>query len=420
MNYHKIFKDAFSAVSMESSDESFAKSVAERKSNMESKKRISIKKPVIAICAAAAALTLGTVGAAAAGIINFNEIFGNTIRTENAELGEALIGNAENVKWTVSDENYVVNLKGVTGTNERVMAVVEIARADGMSVEDYLKNKDVLEGTILLSGSKYLGLSNPDVNLGKSVYTYVNESGNIEISYQVYLGKYDTCGITSLDGERVIYDGIGFYPASIYDGGVYLGGDYNMIGGNCGEPSEEIRQRLEELSVLNLDWSMEFDYVPSETSAKTYTVTDLSQPTYFECEVERWDDKDGDGEYEADEGEIEVIAENERFEVMFDKITVNSIGGTFSAKVNLGEYTATDLYVRPLHTGVLDIRFIKNDGTDYDVTVIVTSGTSASNFETGIMKCDYDFEYHHGGGQTAVDLSEISAISINGTVYNLE
>ena len=75
MNYHKIFKDAFSAVSMESSDESFAKSVAERKSNMESKKRISIKKPVIAICAAAAALTLGTVGAAAAGIINFNEIF---------------------------------------------------------------------------------------------------------------------------------------------------------------------------------------------------------------------------------------------------------------------------------------------------------------------------------------------------------
>lgn len=387
---------------------------------MESKKRISIKKPVIAICAAAAALTLGTVGAAAAGIINFNEIFGNTIRTDDAELGEALIGNAENVKWTVSDDDYVVNLKGVTGTNERVMAVVEIARADGTPVDDYFKNKDILEETILLSGTKYMGLSNPDVNLGKSVYTYVNESGNIEISYQVYLGKYDTCGITSLDGERVIYDGIGFYPASIYDGVTYLGGDYNMIGGNPGEPSEEIRQRLEQLSVLNLDWSMEFDYVPSETSAKTYTVADLSQPTYFECEVERWDDKDGDGEYEADEGEIEVIAENERFEVMFDKITVNSIGGTFSAKVNLGEYTAPDLYVRPLHTDVLDIRFIKNDGTDYDVTVIVSSGTSASNFETGIMKCGYDFEYHHGGGQTAIDLSEISAISINGTVYNLE
>ncbi len=420
MNYHKIFKDAFSAVSLQTSDESFAKSVAERKNNMESKKRISIRKPVIAICAAVAALTLGTVGAAAAGFINFNDIFGNTIRTDDAELGEALIGNAENVKWTVSDKDYVVNLKGVTGTNERVMAVVEIARADGTPVEDYFKNKDVLGETILLSGSKYMGLSNPDVNLGKSIYTYVNEIGNIEISYQIYLGTYDTCGITALDGERVIYDGIGFYPASILDGGTYLGGDYNMIGGNYGEPSEEIRQRLEELSVLNLDWSMEFDYVPSETSAKTYTVTDLSQPSYFECEVERFNDKDGDGELEADAGEIEVIAENERFEVMFDEITVNSLGGTFSAKVNLGEYTASDLYVSPLHTGVLDISFIKNDGTEYDVTVIVTSGTSGNNFETGIMKCGYDFEYHHGGGQTAVDLSEISAISINGTVYNLE
>ncbi len=420
MNYHRIFKDAFSAVSLQTSDESFAKSVAERKNNMESKKRINIKKPVIAICAAAAALTLGTVGAAAAGIINFNEIFGNTIRTDNAELGEALIGNAENVKWTVSDEDYVVNLKGVTGTNERVMAVVEIARADGTPVENYLKNKDILEETILLGGSKYMGLSDPDVNLGKSIYTYVNEVGNIEISYQVYLGTYDTCGITSLNGERIIMEGIGFYPASTFDGSISIGG-YNMFGGNVGEPSEEIRQRLEELSVLNLDWSMEFDYVPSETSAKTYIVTDLSQPSYFVCDVEQWNDKDGDGELEANAGEIELIAENERFEVKFDKITVNSIGGTFSAKADLGEYAAQDINVSPLHSnGVLDIKFIKNDGTKSDVMVIVTSGSVGSNFETGIMKCDYEFEYHHGGGQTAVDLSEISAISINGTIYNLE
>jgi len=300
------------------------------------------------------------------------------------------------------------------------MAVVEIARTDGTPVEDYLKNKDILEETILFSGTKYMGLSNPDVNLGKSIYTYLNETGNIEISYQVYLGRYDTCGVTSLDGERVILEGIGFYPSSIFDTGVYIDGDYNMFGGNLGDPPEEIRQRLEELSVLNLDWSMEFDYVPSETSARTYTVTDLSQSSYFECEVERWDDKNGDGEFEADAGEIEILAENERFEVIFDKITVNSIGGTFSAKVSLGEYTAPELYVRPLHTGVLDIRFIKNDSTQSDVAIIVTSGTSTAPSETGVIECGYDFEYHHGGGQTAIDLSEISAISINGTVYKLQ
>lgn len=52
--------------------------------------------------------------------------------------------------------------------------------------------------------------------------------------------------------------------------------------------------------------------------------------------------------------------------------------------------------------------------------VVVTSGRSETDFETGVMECAYSFEYHHGGGQTALDLSDISAISINGTVYNLE
>ena len=420
MNYKKIISDSFSTLTPLTTNDEIIRNVTERAEKMENKRRISIRKPVIAICAAVAAVALGTVGAAAAGLINFNEIFGSVIRTDNAELGKALIGNAENVEWSVSDEKYVVNLKGVTGTNERVMAVVEIARADGTPVEEFFKHKDIIEETFLYSGSNYMGLSDPEANLGKSIFTYINEKGNIEVNYQVYLGAYDTNGVNSLNGQRIIMEGMGFYSGSTFKEATDIGG-YNLFSGNGNELSEASKLKLEEISELFLEWSMEFDYVPSETSAKTYTVSDLSQSSYFECDVEQWNDKDGNGEFEADAGEIEIIAENERFEIMFDKITVNCIGGTFSAKADLGEYAALGINIRPWHSdGVLDIEFIKNDGTESEIMIIMTSGSAGCDFETGIMECTYDFEYHNGVGQTAVDLSEISAISINGTVYNLE
>ncbi len=415
MNFRKMFHNSFSDLSPVKSNNELLKSVLERTENMEKRKKFGIKKGVIAVCAAVAAVSLGTIGAAAVGLIDFNEIFGDRIRADNAELGEKLIGNAENVRWTVSDGDYVVNLKGVTGTNERVMAVVEIARADGTPTEDYFKHKDILSETNLLCGTTYMGLTDTDEYLGKSIFGYINEVGNIEVNYQIYISEFDTKTVASLNGERISIEGIGFYPASTFNEPVSMP-NYNIFGDIIDEVSEEGKKRLDELSVLFLEWSMEFDYVPSETSVKTYTATDLSQPSYFECDVKRSVDKNGDGDMES-----ELVAEKERFEIKFNEITASSIGGTFSANVGLKDYSSDDLYIKPLHVqGVLDIEFIRNDGTKSDVMVVVTSGRSETDFETGVMECAYSFEYHHGGGQTALDLSDISAISINGTVYNLE
>lgn len=64
MNYHKLFKDAFSSVSLQNDEESFVKSVAQRKNAMENKKKISVKKPVVAICACVF-FSVGTIVAAA-------------------------------------------------------------------------------------------------------------------------------------------------------------------------------------------------------------------------------------------------------------------------------------------------------------------------------------------------------------------
>ena len=51
--------------------------------------------------------------------------------------------------------------------------------------------------------------------------------------------------------------------------------------------------------------------------------------------------------------------------------------------------------------------------------IFMSTGTSSTNFETGVMEFDFELEFHQGGGQTAIDLSEISGISINGVIYQL-
>ncbi|MBR4112713.1 MAG: hypothetical protein IKK53_06745 [Ruminiclostridium sp.] len=66
MNYKKIIKDSFSTLAPLTANEEIIRNVTERAEKMEKKKRISIKKPVIAVCAAVAAVVVGTISVGAA------------------------------------------------------------------------------------------------------------------------------------------------------------------------------------------------------------------------------------------------------------------------------------------------------------------------------------------------------------------
>lgn len=66
MNYKKIIKDSFSTLTPLTVNEEIIRNVTERAEKMEKKKRISIKKPVIAVCAAVAAVAVGTISVGAA------------------------------------------------------------------------------------------------------------------------------------------------------------------------------------------------------------------------------------------------------------------------------------------------------------------------------------------------------------------
>lgn len=413
MNYGKIIKNSFSQVVPATDNDSFRNSIIERNMKMEKKKTIKIQKPVIAVCSVLAALSLGVTGAAAAGIIDFNEIFGSRIRTENEELGSSLIGNADNLKWSVSDDDYVVNLKGVTGTSENLIAVIEIARADGTPVEDYFNNKDLLAKTNLTSCTYVMKIDGdyPDGKAGAGYDTYVNEKGNIEMSIELS-GIYHNFEIAD---KTVLIEGMGFYPASnLIDGKVPREKTAFMAYGDAEyRLTQEEQDYLDEIAVLDLEWSIEFVYNPSEKSVDTLTAKDLSNTARVSSDIDKMtENPDGTYSYE-DVGKCEL-------ETVFDEISISSIGGKISGKMDVREgLTENTCYVGLVDRKGTKVELIGNDGAVSDVMVFVTSGTSESNRETGMLTFSFELEFHVNGSQTAVDLSEIGAISINGTIYEL-
>lgn len=410
MNYKRLIKKSFSGVVPLTDNESFRKSITERTVQMENKKRFTFKKPAIAVCAVIAALSLGITAAAATGILNFNEIFGNRIRTENEELDESLIGNAENVKWTTSDEDYIVNLKGVTGTDESVIAVIEIARADGEPAEDYFRNTDLLAETNLMGVFSDCRIDGEYPGVGRGDDEYVNAKGNIEISVE-FSGLHHSY---NMSGRRISLSGTGFYPA------------YNLIEGDVprektafmayGDSEYQLTQEewdyLDSIAVLDLDWSVEFVYNPSEKSADKLVAKDLSGKSLLSVDIDiKHENSDGTISFEN----FEV----RELEAAFDEITISSVGGKFSGSIDVAEWLAKSYYPRIVSRSDIEVKLINRDGTESDIMVWVTSGTSNMNAETGNLDFCFELEFHANGGQTAIDLSEIGAISINGTIYEL-
>lgn len=77
MNYKKIIDESFSTLTPLTANEEIIKNVTERAEKMEKKKRISIKKPIIAVCAAVAAVAVGTISVGAVTNWGYMDYFKN-------------------------------------------------------------------------------------------------------------------------------------------------------------------------------------------------------------------------------------------------------------------------------------------------------------------------------------------------------
>ena len=338
----------YNSITPESSNAEFLERVLRKAETMNDKKRSHNKKPLIIAAAAALTLCVGVSAAAATGLIDFNTIFGDAITAENEQLGAALIGDAANVRYSVSNADYVVSMNGVTGSSASLIASFEISRADGLPIG----NKD----TFLDVG--FLSLNNDEDFSGSRCSYEFNENGNIEITYE-----------HQLSFDRMLDDDFLLSGAITMDGSIRFGDNGRMV---------------------DLDWQTDFAYTPSAHSLKSLDASVVGKPCTLNCGY--FDDN----EFMTVPCTIEVLR-------------LTSTGGAVMAKLDRPE-----LFVGLNHDNTL--RLIKTDGSE---VIAAFSGGYASEADNTIR---YEISFYTDDTlchKLAVDLDEIAAISINGTVYDL-
>lgn len=158
----------------------------------------SFRRIAVTVLCACLAAVIGTITAAAAtGIIDFKELFGKHIDLDNDELGSRLMAQATDVVYTVSDDDYRVGLKGITGDIGSLYAIIEITRVDGTPVTEHFLN--TLDDT---ANVKWL-YDYCDASYWIGGYGgFINDKGNLEffLDIQNYFGTLD--GMTISAGEE--------------------------------------------------------------------------------------------------------------------------------------------------------------------------------------------------------------------------
>jgi len=264
----KEYINLYNKITPLKSDEELLNEMLRKAENMNRGKNIRFKKPAAIICAATAALSLGITAAAATGIISFSELFGGHITTEDEEVANTLLSQPENLKWTLSDDNYEIKMNGVAGTENCVMTSFEIVRKDGKPVTDFMINKPD-EGESLKSIG-HEGLIN-DIGNGWSSHLdiSVNEEGNLDFYSYINCDGY-------LNGSTVILNGKNFYPLFKLNQFEHENGVFAHYGDNIEtgfytfeNPSvlTDLSLESEEILSLELDWSLEFTYKTSELAS---------------------------------------------------------------------------------------------------------------------------------------------------------
>ncbi len=372
----------FGKVSPIRSDEEMLRGVLRKAEEMKTtKNRISIKKPIIAICAVIAAAALGVTGAAAAGIIEFDKIFGGYITAENEELGEKLISVNSDFRYSVSDDDYVIELKGVTGSASEIIAKLEFKRTDGKPVIDAFVNEYKPDQNISSADNvNCIGM------VGYNQYT-INESGNIDIDLNF-------CASSPISGEILTAKGFGFYPSETL---------FDFIAEN-NVPYENIPEAdTSSIVYIPVEWSFSFCYFPTEKALIEIEAEELNTPVSLNATA-----------YTSDS------SENFTGEFTVNKIKLTATRGYITLISESPEYKCYGISA----TNGNKVRFIKKDGTEVTAFISYSSTSNGGNVECGILYSKEPVGLDENGytqpKMIAADISEIEAIEINGVIIPIE
>lgn len=333
--------DYYNKLTMSTSAEDMAKRVISAET-AEKPKLMVFRKPAVIAAAAAVVMVGGVTAGAATGLFNFNEIFGR-VSVEDEAFGESLIGNADNVITTTSDKDYAVELKGVTGSGNSILASVEISRTDGTAMNASHIDVGTELGMSIMRDNGFMSGGSDAV---------VTEQGTIQIDIEMRADYTDFINNDlSVKDKRIVLNA----DSSFNDGG-------------------EAKQ---------LSWNLEFNYHPSEESVKTLNASALEE----NCDICLTDGGTADCDVSG--------------------IALTSMVGIIKCNV--------DCDLNAIDMGANDVKLIKKDGTEVAAVISSFAGETdeALNFVVHYYTDDTYFE------SLAVDVSEIEAISINGTVYEL-
>lgn len=365
-------------------------------------KSFSITRVFCAVAAVCAVLVCGISAAAAAGLIDFDAVFGSRITVKDSELASSLVGTVSGFKYKVSDKDYKIEIKGVTGNNKKAIAVAEISRVDGTpAVDCFVNSTDDNQFVPLWENAEILNTYTG----GYSIDHRVNEAGNIEL----YIDWDSEDGI---DGKKIICKGENFYPAEAYinfkynkaNGDIFTectqygesGGNKDSVGGN--DKSSDISDIL----ALGLKWEFSFTYRQSD---KSQQVKSLNAP----------------GESFPLILNVHIVGTKEDFirelTARPTYIEAGSTGGSVDFEYEMTGYeNDLDYYVN--YSDNADIYISLKNGE----RIYGTFGGGVCYPDGDVYKCSFNIVYWDKNNYTSVftDVEDIAEISINGTVYELK
>lgn len=361
-------------------------------------------------------LICGISVAAAAGLIDFEAVFGDYIVVKNSELANSLVGKVKNFKYKVSDSDYKIEIKGVTGTDRSMLGVAEISRVDGTPVIDHFINST--DERVLAAFWDHMDFD------GSGAYgSVVNDEGNIEFHFEI-------SNDSGLIGKKLKATGKNFYPYEAYynfktDNNIsYM--EYRDFSGYVQTPEngyvdhhDFVPADIDDSGIiaLELEWEFSFIYKPSEAALKTKTLLDPEEDfVIYEISTEFIRQEDGSGHADPDSRvDLETTANCTHIEV-----------GPMNGRIKF-EYEITEY-----HKQSFDDDRSTNFDDDKNVLFLITAdggtipvefgaGTGSGGGKGKIFKWDYTLVYPgENDKKEIIETENVTAISINGTVYELK
>lgn len=384
---------------------------------------------VIALCG----LMVCGCTAAATNVIKFGELFGGRFFAEDNEFADTLMGTVRDFSYKVSDEDYKISVKGITGNDSGFFAVAEISRVDGEPVADHFVNPMEIfpENEDFPDNKNYISPNWIERDFGgvcspASFNSYVNSMKNIEL--------YISLPSTSFQSDdRVIIRGENFFPSYKYwdfmkknnvdyvrfeepkfSGYVYHDWGEDIWKEDSGTSNADfVPVDFDDSSIiaLDLEWEISFTPVASKNAKKGKEIKKFDEDFVYLLDV-----------YEL--GDFEnVVAEYERILTPVS-INVTPLGTDieYTYPMPENEYENPDKYSIWETNINNEIFLILKDGSTVK-SWVGRNGYSINADETGyngtmhIVYQDFTVE---NSKQAVIKVKDVKAISINGTVYDLK